>query len=152
MLWNDDKQEYCRFSEDEHRSVCVPLVLLSNMLIEDQSDSLCVYLSHQWRSPEEFNNADDINEKVDVFGLSRMMYPLLTGRWITEGERKATVRQGGKLFIDPRYKRRSLAEAKLADIIDMCQEYIADDRPSSFEVVRLLKEALAEVKHRDLQN
>ncbi len=105
----------------------------------------------QWRSPEEFNDANNINEKVDVFGLSRMMYPLLTGREITEGDGNPDVREGGKQFIDPRYKIKSLAEAKLAIIIDMCQEYIADDRPSSFEVVRLLKEALAEVKHQGTQ-
>lgn len=87
-----------------------------------------------------------MNEKVDVFGLSRMMYVLLTGHWYTKGERYAKARKGGPLFIDPRYKKRSSEEAKLAAILEMCQEYNADDRPSIFEVIRLLKEALADVK------
>ncbi len=81
-----------------------------------------------------------------MFGLSRMMYPLLTGRWITIDKWNFKGQEGGRLFIDPRYRKRSLAEAKFVTILEMCQEYDADDRPSIFEVVRLLKKALADVK------
>jgi hypothetical protein len=75
-----------------------------------------------------------------------MMYPLLTGRRTSIGEKNAKAQEGGKLFLDPRYSKSSLAEAKLVAILEMCQQYDANDRPSIFEVIHLLEKALADVK------
>ena len=77
------------------------------------------------------------------------MYSLLTGLWVfydTDSDRtiQKRVKEGEKAYIDPRYKERSLAEAKIAEIIDQCHEYNPDDRPSIFEVVKFLREALEE--------
>ena len=57
------------------------------------------------------------------------------------------VKNGLKAFIDPRYfKERSLAEAKLAEIINRCYAYKPEDRPSVFEVVEFLRDALKEIR------
>ena len=55
------------------------------------------------------------------------------------------VAEGEKPYIDSRYKERSLAEAKLVEIIEKCHEYFEINRPSIFEVVDFLSEALEEV-------
>ena len=82
------------------------------------------------------------------------MYSLLTGLWVFHEEEdseevKARVGFGEKPYIDPRYKERSMSEAKLTEIIDKCHEYYQEDRPSIFEVVDMLWQALEEV-HEDI--
>jgi hypothetical protein len=56
---------------------------------------------------------------------------------------------GEKAYIDPRYKERSLAESKLVYIIDLCHEFEPEKRPSIFEVVEFLREAMEEVVNDD---
>mmetsp|Transcript_695 Transcript_695/g.1606 ORF Transcript_695/g.1606 Transcript_695/m.1606 type:complete len:89 (+) Transcript_695:1748-2014(+) len=78
------------------------------------------------------------------------MYSLLTGLWIfydedDEDNVRERIKQGEKPFIDPRYMNQSLAEAKLAEIIDRCFSFRPEDRPSIFDVVRFLSDALKEV-------
>jgi hypothetical protein len=58
---------------------------------------------------------------------------------------RVRVRKGEKAYVDPRYKERSLAEAKLAEIIDMCHEFEPSARPTIFEVVKFLRQAMKEV-------
>ena len=82
------------------------------------------------------------------------MYGLLTGLMVfheinTYEEVQHLVGLGEKAFIDPRYKDRSLAEAKIVEIIEKCHEYYEEERPSIFEVVDLLWEAL-EVVYEDM--
>lgn len=79
------------------------------------------------------------------------MYSLLTGLWVFYDEEKDSemqkrVKEGEKAYIDPRFKHRSLGEAKLSEIIDLCHTYNPQDRPSVFEVVEFLREALKEVQ------
>jgi hypothetical protein len=51
----------------------------------------------------------------------------------------------GKLpFIDPRYRTRSFEEGKLVEIMEQCWKYKPDDRPSIFEVVHFLRDAVEE--------
>lgn len=124
MLWDDKKKEYCKYNEGEGNG--------------------------NWRSPEEYFD-HDLNQQVDVFSLGNNMYSLLTGLWIFYDEDdsekvKKRVKAGQKPYIDPRYKERSLAEAKLADIIDKCHSYYPEDRPSVFEIVKILRDALKEIR------
>lgn len=123
MLWDENEEEYCMYTEGYGRG--------------------------NWRSPEEYRD-QFLNEKVDVFSLGNNIYGLLTGLMVfheseTYEETQERVANGEKAFIDPRYKERSLAEAKLVEIIEKCHEYYPEDRPSIFEVVELLLEALEEV-------
>jgi len=79
------------------------------------------------------------------------MYALLTGLMVFHevedyGEVQERVGEGEKAYIDPRYKERSLAEAKLIEIIEKCHAYYEQDRPSIFEVVKLLWQAIEEVQ------
>lgn len=54
------------------------------------------------------------------------------------------VRHGNQPPIDPVYKTRSFAEAKLVELIYRCWEYYADDRADIFEMVHSLRQAIAE--------
>ena len=110
----------------------------------------CVRQIFKWRSPEEYFDYD-LTEQVDVYSLGNNMYSLLTGLWIFYDESntekvKQRVQAGEKPYIDPRYKKRSLAEAKLAEIIDKCHSYYPEDRPSIFDIVKFLRDALDEVR------
>ena len=78
------------------------------------------------------------------------MYSLLTGLMVfhdTEDYRDVQykIAMGEKAYIDPRFKERSLAEARMVEIIEKCHEYYEEDRPSIFEVVDLLWQAVEEV-------
>jgi hypothetical protein len=48
-------------------------------------------------------------------------------------------------FIDPRYKERSLAEAKLTEIIPLCWAYDPSQRIDIFELTGRLRNALKEL-------
>jgi serine/threonine protein kinase len=103
----------------------------------------------QWRSPEEYFD-NNLDEKVDVFSLGNNIYSVLTGLWVFYDEddywkMQHRLMDGEKAYIDPRYKERSLAEAKLVYIIDQCHEFDPEKRPSIFEVVEFLREAMEEV-------
>eukprot|EP00536_Pseudo-nitzschia_multiseries_P008452 jgi/Psemu1/198075/e_gw1.214.32.1 len=126
MLWDDKEGNYCKYAEGKGHG--------------------------NWRSPEEYFDAD-LNEQVDVYSLGNNMYSLLTGLWVfydEENDKKVQKRvmNREKPFIDPRYKKKGLAEAKLAEIIAKCHSYVPEDRPSIFEVVRFLRDALQEVTDR----
>jgi hypothetical protein len=54
------------------------------------------------------------------------------------------VKNGEATYIDQRYKTRSLAEAKLVEIIELCYAQEPDNRPSIFEVAEFLRKALKE--------
>lgn len=82
------------------------------------------------------------------------MYALLTGLWpFYENEDDGFVQKeliGGKTgFIDDRYKTRSYGEGKMVELILMCWQYEAADRPDIFEIVKFLRRAFDEAKLRD---
>lgn len=52
-------------------------------------------------------------------------------------------------FIDPRYKDRSFADAKLAEIIPMCWSYDPNDRIDIFRLVELLRTAVKKISVRE---
>jgi serine/threonine protein kinase len=123
LLWDDNHQQYCKYTEGPGHG--------------------------DWRSPEEFYD-DPLTEEVDVFSLGNNMYSVLTGLWVfwdskTDKESQNRVTAGEKPWIDPRYKDGDLAEAKLAEIIPRCLEYLPEKRPSIFQVVAWLREAYSEV-------
>mmetsp|Transcript_113949 Transcript_113949/g.170435 ORF Transcript_113949/g.170435 Transcript_113949/m.170435 type:complete len:135 (-) Transcript_113949:73-477(-) len=103
-----------------------------------------------YRSPEEFSN-DNLDEKIDVFSFGNNIYALLTGLWVFyENEDDAVVQKkvknGEIAYVDPRYKARSFAEKKLIEVMEQCWIFNPKDRIDIFEVVRLLREAVAENK------
>jgi len=115
-MWDDNKQQYCAWDESETRKN---------------------------RSPEEYNGSHNLTEAVDVYNMDWIFYSLLAGRSKMDEEKTARVtKKGGKLKIDERYRHTNVADAKLVELIDRCTEYDPDDRPSIFEVVEELKEAL----------
>ncbi|KAG7364549.1 protein kinase domain containing protein [Nitzschia inconspicua] len=123
MLWDDEHQQYCKYTEGKGHG--------------------------DWRSPEEFYD-DPLDEKIDVFSLGNNMYSLLTGLWVfydskDDQETRKRVTGGEKPWIDPRYIDGDPAESKLAQIIPRCFEYFPEKRPSVFQLVEWLSEAVKEV-------
>jgi hypothetical protein len=50
---------------------------------------------------------------------------------------------GETAFIDPRYHDRSPSEAVLAELIPKCYAFKPEDRPTIFEIVDVLKNAVS---------
>lgn len=169
VLWDEQKKEYCKYGEGHGNgnvSFAVELpqkmmvqrhnhlfVLASNIIFTFSKLQRCVCQNIKWRSPEEYFDYD-LTQQVDVFSLGNNMYSLLTGLWPFFSENntekvKERVKTGEKPYIDPRYKERSTAEAKLAEIIDQCHSYHPEDRPSVFEIVKFLRHALKHVKENE---
>ena len=63
---------------------------------------------------------------------------------ITRSLTQKFVIAGKRPFVDPRYAERSYAEKKMVEIMEKCWEYNPTKRIDIFEVVRLLREAIAE--------
>jgi hypothetical protein len=64
--------------------------------------------------------------------------------YVNYGDQQQKVIGGKTAFVDPRYKARSYAEAKLVEIMEKCWEFDPDQRIDMFEVVRLLREVVSE--------
>ncbi|CAJ1942930.1 unnamed protein product [Cylindrotheca closterium] len=101
-----------------------------------------------YRSPEEFADMP-LNEKIDIWSFGNNIYALLTGLWVFyENEDDEVVHKqlidGKTSFIDPRYKRRSYPESQLVKLLEQCWQYNPDDRPSIFELIDQLRNAVSE--------
>lgn len=133
------------------------MLLIRALFVHASNCFVFFFCPIKWRSPEEYFDYD-LTEQVDVFSLGNNMYGLLTGLcpfYDTEEDSvvQNRVKNGLKAFIDPRYfKERSLAEAKLAEIINRCYAYKPEDRPSVFEVVEFLRDALKQVREENGKN
>jgi hypothetical protein len=80
-----------------------------------------------------------------VFSLGNAFYSLLTGRIVWENvemrERDRRIISGETLYI-PDYYKDSPSFSALAGVIEACWKYSPEDRPSIFEVVNMLEEAV----------
>jgi hypothetical protein len=121
-------------------------------LFDEENNEYCHYTNGNghgnWRSPEEYKD-DPLTEQIDVWSLGNNMYTLLTGLnpiYTVRRDKEFTklIINGTTAFIDPRYKQRSPAEAKLAELIPRCFRYKAEDRSTIFEIVSFLSDAVAE--------
>ncbi len=81
-----------------------------------------------------------------MFSLGNAFYSLLTGKIVWENvdveERDGRIISGDTLYI-PDYYKDSPSSSALAGVIKACWTYSPEDRPSIFEVVNSLEEALA---------
>jgi serine/threonine protein kinase len=112
------------------------------------------FLFSKWRSPEEYADLP-LDEKVDVFSLGNNMYSLLTGLWVFFDETnskivQARIQRGEKAYLDP-FFNRSLADARLMEVIARCHEFDPANRPSIFDVVVFLRDAVKEVTEKETQ-
>jgi serine/threonine protein kinase len=106
----------------------------------------------QWRSPEEYAEINH-NEQIDVYSLGNNFFGMLTGLepfWEEDDDYdklRIRVMQGEKAPLDRRFfdPQRNLAESKLAEIIDQCHEFDPEKRPTIFQVVDFLQNAMTEV-------
>jgi serine/threonine protein kinase len=88
-----------------------------------------------------------------VYSLGNNFFGMLTGLepfWEEEDDYdkiKIRVRQGEKAPLDRRFfdPQRNFAESKLAEIIDQCHEFDPEKRPTIFQVVEFLRNAVTEV-------
>lgn len=120
------------------------------LLFDEENQKYCLYKNGQghgnWRSPEEYKDKP-LTEQIDVWSLGNNMYGLLTGLNplynVTKSKNfKRRIVRGETAFIDPRYQNRSHEEAALVQVIERTFAYYPHDRPTMFEVVDMLKQAV----------
>lgn len=102
----------------------------------------------KFRSPEE--NADaPLTEKIDIYSLGNVFYTLLTGAIVWEDtqiqERNRRIIEGNTLPF-PEYVNKSHSFRILAKVIVDCWTLDADERPSIFDVVKYLEDAVTSLK------
>lgn len=106
----------------------------------------------QWRSPEEYFD-DPLDEKIDTFSFGNNLYAVLTGLspfYDTPHTKdvQEKVKAGEKPFFDSRWRNRSFAERKIVELLERCFEFDPEERIDMFEVVKFLREAVAENSQR----
>eukprot|EP00980_Cylindrotheca_fusiformis_P028444 scaffold22599_cov139-Cylindrotheca_fusiformis.AAC.35 len=132
------------------------------MLFDEHENQYCGYWEGRgqgtWRSAEEYFDKP-LTEQVDVYSLGNNFFGILTGiepfymeRQETEDAKEVIeyvqerVKNAIKPRIDPAYKEHSFAEQKLVELIDWCLEYNPGDRPTMFQIVDYLGDAIREAK------
>lgn len=105
-------------------------------------------LHSKFRSPEE--NADaPLTEKIDIYSLGNVFYTLLTGAIVWEDtelqERTRRIIEGNTLPF-PQYVNESHSFRILAKVISDCWTLDVDERPSIFDVVKYLEDAVTSQK------
>jgi serine/threonine protein kinase len=97
-----------------------------------------------YHAPEELKCVRG-NEAFDVYSIGNDICVLLTGLWPyyseLESDERAVARKakfGIRPYLDERYRRRTLVERRLAEIMEECWEIDSEKRPSIVDVVRQL--------------
>lgn len=96
------------------------------------------------RAPEENVDAG-LTEQLDVFSLGNVFYSVLTGAEVWEGWSKSevvsSIIEGETVPID-RIFYKTFSSEVLAQAISLCWTYDAEERPTIFEIVRFLEQAI----------
>jgi len=96
------------------------------------------------RAPEENVDAG-LTEQLDVFSLGNVFHSVLTGAAVWEGYTQADtishIVGGVTLPIDAIFYKTFSSEV-LAQAIMLCWTYDAEERPTIFEIVRFLEQAI----------
>lgn len=96
------------------------------------------------RAPEENVDAG-LTEQLDVFSLGNVFYSVLTGADVWEGygrgEIISSIVEGETVPID-RIFYKTFSSEILAQAISLCWTYDAEERPTIFEIVRFLEQAI----------
>ena len=100
-----------------------------------------------YRAPEEMKDGQPQDDKADVFNYASLIYTVLTGLWVHSGFDESQVRKdlmaGIKPFYDKRWAYKSLGEAAILRVIDEGWNFDPEERPTMFEIIDILEEALA---------
>jgi serine/threonine protein kinase len=123
---------------------------------DDTTGDNCLFHSQHYygslRAPEMYREKHLANEKADIWGLGIAFYSLLTGmaNFHDECDSKKNISKrvlkGEIPWIDERWKTKSVAEARLVDVIIQCFVYDPKDRIDINRVIQLLKDAQDEVE------
>lgn len=124
-LWDEDNHQYCRYKNGRDGAI--------------------------WRSPEEYSDAPR-TEQIDVWALGSVYYVILTGlRPLYQNfpQKMPVFRQqiidGESGYIDPRYAKRSKAEASLVRAIERCFVHNPEERATIFEILDDLRKDVDEI-------
>jgi len=122
------------------------------MLYDENRGEYCRYKNGggygNYRAPEEWADKP-LNEKIDVYSFGNNVYGMLTGlepfyTLDDDSVVQKRMKRGETPFIDERYRKRSYAERKLAELLDGCWAFNPDGRISIFEAREFLMEAVKE--------
>lgn len=124
------------------------------LLYDTKADKYCKFVNGppaegMFRAPEENIDAP-LTEKIDIFSLGNVFYSVLTGIMVhvsrsSDDAHRRIVNGETEPIADFYYGNPSTAA--LAEVIELCWTYDADERPTIFEIVRLLEKAVIANKH-----
>jgi serine/threonine protein kinase len=119
------------------------------LLYDVKQDKYCNWINGppaegMFRAPEENIDAP-LTEKIDVYSLGNVFYSVLTGIMVfnnvsSEEAHRRIVEGETEPIADFYYNEPNLAA--LAEAIEMCWTYDVEERPSIFEVVQFLEQAV----------
>jgi hypothetical protein len=89
-----------------------------------------------------------LTETIDVWSLANNIYSLVTGIWVypEDPETKVIKKKMANSewsYIDPRYKKSSFEEGILLETVERIWKLDPAERPSIFDVVQFLRDAVA---------
>ena len=119
------------------------------LLYDIKQDKYCKFVNGppaegMFRAPEENIDAP-LTEKIDIFSLGNVLYSVLTGIMVhvsrSSNEAHKRIVDGiTEPIADLYYEEPSTAA--LAEVIELCWTYDAEERPTIFEIVQLLEKAV----------
>ncbi|KAL7506409.1 hypothetical protein ACHAXN_003692 [Cyclotella atomus] len=117
------------------------------LLYDIKADKYCKFVNGppaegMFRAPEENIDAP-LTEKIDIFSLGNVFYSVLTGIMVHVGSDEAHRRivEGINEPIADFYYDDPITAA-LAEAIELCWTYDAEERPTIFEIVQFLQKAV----------
>ena len=88
-----------------------------------------------------------LDEQIDVYSYGNNLYAILTGLLVyydynDDHEMQDLIKHGKTSYIDERYRTRNFGDAFLTRLIEICWFYRPEDRPTIFDVIELLQQAI----------
>lgn len=124
------------------------------LLFDEDDQKYCKYEngpSVTTGAPEE-HMLDPIDESADVYSFGAILYTVLTGLFLyapvtSEADYNDFVQNGDMASAVQTVSGKSLVEDKLLDLMIRCLEFHPEKRPSIFDILGIVEDAVMQVEH-----